>query len=53
MIMMMIDSPVTFAYEQALLSMGFHPDIWYEAALFLESHSKQMMERGVSNIFHG
>lgn len=37
---------VTFAYEQALLSMGFHPDIWYEAALFLESHSKQMMERG-------
>ena len=39
---------VTFAYEQALLSMGFHPDIWYEAALFLESHSKQMMERGVS-----
>eukprot|EP00795_Rhopilema_esculentum_P005315 gene5315-484_t len=37
---------VTFAYEQALLTMGFHPDMWYEAALFLESHSKQMMERG-------
>eukprot|EP00794_Sanderia_malayensis_P012786 gene12786-14097_t len=37
---------VTFAYEQCLLSMGFHPDIWYEAALFLETHSKQMMERG-------
>ena len=38
---------VTFAYEQCLLSMGFHPDIWYEAAFFLETHSKQMMDRGV------
>lgn len=28
---------VVFAYEQALLCLGHHPDVWYEYASFLES----------------
>lgn len=37
---------VMFAYEQALLCLSHHPDIWYEAALFLESSSKSLAEKG-------
>ncbi|OON21028.1 suppressor of forked protein [Opisthorchis viverrini] len=37
---------VMFAYEQCLLCLGHHPDIWYEAASHLEHASKVLMEKG-------
>ena len=39
-----------YAYEQALLALGFYPNIWYQAALYLEDRSKQLLERGVSKV---
>uniref|UniRef100_T1J5R7 Cleavage stimulation factor subunit 3 n=1 Tax=Strigamia maritima TaxID=126957 RepID=T1J5R7_STRMM len=42
----MITKRVMFAYEQCLLCLGHHPDIWYEAALFLEQSSKLLTEKG-------
>ncbi len=44
-----------FAYEQCLLCLGHHPDIWIEAALYLEQSSKLLTEKGVSescNIYY-
>lgn len=40
-----------FAYEQCLLVLGHHPDIWYEAAQYLEQSSKLLAEKGVSITF--
>ncbi|KAL3882786.1 hypothetical protein ACJMK2_029149 [Sinanodonta woodiana] len=37
---------VMFAYEQCLLCLGFHPDIWIEAASYLEQSSKILTEKG-------
>lgn len=37
---------VMFAYEQSLLCLGHHPDIWYEAALFLQESSKTLQDKG-------
>ncbi|THD21781.1 Cleavage stimulation factor subunit 3 [Fasciola hepatica] len=37
---------VMFAYEQCLLCLGHHPDIWYEAASHLEHASKVLSEKG-------
>ena len=37
-----------YAYEQCLLCLGHHPDIWIEAAAFLEQSSKIVSEKGVS-----
>lgn len=45
-----ISPPVMFAYEQCLLVLGHHPDIWYEAAQYLEQSSKLLAEKGVKNI---
>ena len=42
--------PVMFAYEQCLLVLGHHPDIWYEAAQYLEQSSKLLAEKGVSRL---
>jgi len=39
---------VMFAYEQALLCLGHHPDIWIEGAAFLQETSKVLTEKGVS-----
>lgn len=39
-----------YAYEQALLALGFYPNIWYQAALFLEDRSKQLFEKGVGTV---
>lgn len=39
--------PVMFAYEQCLLVLGHHPDVWYEAAQYLEQSSKLLAEKGV------
>lgn len=41
------DVLVMFAYEQCLLCLGHHPDIWYEAATYLEQSSKILTEKGV------
>ena len=38
---------VMFAFEQALLCLGHHPDIWIEAATYLENASKLLTEKGV------
>lgn len=40
-----------YAYEQAVLALGFYPNIWYQAALYLEDRSKQLFERGVCPIY--
>ncbi|UYV69573.1 CSTF3 [Cordylochernes scorpioides] len=45
----LITKRVMFAYEQCLLCLGHHPDIWYEAALFLENSSKLLTEKGDLN----
>ncbi|CAG0913045.1 unnamed protein product [Notodromas monacha] len=37
---------VMFAYEQCLLCLWHHPDVWYEAASFLESASRVLHEKG-------
>lgn len=39
---------VMFAYEQCLLVLGHHPDVWYEAAQYLEQSSKLLAEKGVN-----
>ncbi|CAB0001846.1 unnamed protein product [Nesidiocoris tenuis] len=38
---------VMFAFEQCLLCLGHHADIWYEAAQFLDTSSKLLTEKGV------
>ncbi|XP_039254764.1 cleavage stimulation factor subunit 3-like isoform X1 [Styela clava] len=40
---------VMFAYEQCLLCLGQHPDVWYEASQYLVSTSKKMSEKGDTN----
>ncbi|XP_076256527.1 cleavage stimulation factor subunit su(f) isoform X2 [Rhynchophorus ferrugineus] len=40
---------VIFALEQCLLCLGHHPDIWYQAAQFLEHSSKILAEKGDVN----
>ncbi|PAA82567.1 hypothetical protein BOX15_Mlig031030g1 [Macrostomum lignano] len=42
----LISKRVMFAYEQCLLCLGHHPDIWYEAASFLEQASRTLIEKG-------
>lgn len=44
-----ITKRVMFAYEQCLLCLGHHPDIWYEAASHLEHASKVLSEKGDQN----
>ncbi|VDD75299.1 unnamed protein product [Mesocestoides corti] len=41
-----ITKRVMFAYEQCLLCLGHHPDIWYEAASYLEQASKLLAGKG-------
>ena len=38
---------VMFAYEQGLLCLGHHPDMWIEAASYLEHSSRLLTEKGV------
>ncbi len=35
-----------FAYEQCLLSLSYHPDIWYEAANYLHEMSVALADKG-------
>ena len=37
-----------FAFEQCLLCLGHHPHVWYEAALFLQTSTKTLADKGVS-----
>ncbi|VDN31118.1 unnamed protein product [Gongylonema pulchrum] len=37
---------VIFAYEQALLCLGYYPDMWYEAALFRQQAASVLAEKG-------
>uniref|UniRef100_A0A1I7TA54 Suf domain-containing protein n=1 Tax=Caenorhabditis tropicalis TaxID=1561998 RepID=A0A1I7TA54_9PELO len=37
---------VVYTYEQALLCLGYYPDIWYEAAMFLQEASQTLDEKG-------
>lgn len=37
---------VIFAYEQALLCLGYYPDIWYEASLFQQKAAAALAEKG-------
>nr|XP_047143845.1 cleavage stimulation factor subunit 3 isoform X1 [Hydra vulgaris] len=37
---------VMFAFEQCLLCYSFHPDLWYEAASYLENTGRELIERG-------
>ena len=43
---------VVYAYEQCLQTMGFHPNVWCEAALYLEQVSQKMMDKGVSGFVY-
>ena len=46
----LIKKRVMYAYEQALLTWGHHPDIWYEAALFLERSANLVHEKGDTQV---
>uniref|UniRef100_A0A1I8A424 Suf domain-containing protein n=1 Tax=Steinernema glaseri TaxID=37863 RepID=A0A1I8A424_9BILA len=41
---------VTYAYEQALLCLGYYPDIWFDAAAFLQGTMQRLMEKGDVNV---
>ncbi|PAV61630.1 hypothetical protein WR25_00658 [Diploscapter pachys] len=37
---------VVYAYEQALLCLGYYPEIWYDAAAFLQHAAKMLEDKG-------
>ena len=43
----LITRRVMFAYEQCLLCLGHHPNVWSEAAVFLQESSRLLQEKGV------
>ncbi|XP_052810218.1 cleavage stimulation factor subunit 3-like isoform X2 [Mya arenaria] len=45
----LITKRVMFAYEQCLLCLGYHPDVWIEAANYLEHSSQILTEKGDQN----
>ncbi|XP_076467376.1 cleavage stimulation factor subunit 3-like [Babylonia areolata] len=45
----LITKRVMFAYEQCLLCLGHHPDVWFEAASYLEQSSRVLSEKGDQN----
>lgn len=45
----LITKRVMFAYEQCLLCLAYHPDVWIEAANYLEQSSKILTEKGDQN----
>ena len=40
-----------FVFEQCLLCFTYHPDVWYDAASYLENTGRDLIERGVSYFF--
>lgn len=47
----LFSATVVYAYEQCLQTMGFHSNVWCEAALYLEKVSQQLMDKGVCFFF--
>ncbi|XP_052243901.1 cleavage stimulation factor subunit 3-like isoform X2 [Dreissena polymorpha] len=45
----LITKRVMFAYEQCLLCLAYHPDVWIEAANYLEQSSQLLTEKGDQN----
>ncbi len=45
----LITKRVMFGYEQCLLCLGHHPNVWYEAAVFLQDSAKILQQKGVSD----
>jgi len=45
----LVGKRVMFAYEQCLLCLGHHPDIWLEAALYLQDTAKILQEKADVN----
>ena len=43
---LLLTKRVIFAYEQCLLVMGHHPELWYEAAQFLVRMSRDLIDSG-------
>lgn len=43
-------SAVIYAFEQALLCLGYYPEIWYEAALFMQKAAQELEVRQISMI---
>ena len=43
---LLLTKRVIFAYEQCLLVMGHHPELWYEAAQFLVRMSRDLTDAG-------
>ena len=41
---------MVYAYEQCLQTMGFHPNVWCEAALYLDQVSQKLLDKGVSQL---
>ncbi|CAF2143536.1 unnamed protein product [Rotaria magnacalcarata] len=41
---------VVLAYEQCLLCLGFHSDLWYEACAFLEQTSREYSDKGDTHL---
>lgn len=39
-----------FVFEQCLLCFAYHPDVWYDAASYLENTGRDLIERGVKSI---
>ncbi len=37
---------VIYTYEQTLLCLGYHPDVWYECSLFQHDAAKILIEKG-------
>ena len=40
-----------FVFEQCLLCFAYHPDVWYDAASYLENTGRDLIERGVNKFF--
>ncbi|KAF9807427.1 hypothetical protein SFRURICE_005385 [Spodoptera frugiperda] len=42
---------VMFAIEQCLLCLAHHPDVWHQAAQFLDHSAKLLQEKGVHQVY--
>ena len=47
---LLVTRRVILAYEQCLLCLGYHADLWYETCAYLEQTSRQYSERGDAHL---
>jgi len=47
---LLVTRRVVLAYEQCLLCLGYHTDLWYEACAYLEQISRQYSEKGDAHL---